>query len=91
MEDSRFLVPIYLANIVLLKYSKTTNSEKLVEEVVLERIVIKGFTKEDIVKRQQDKIFKKALLVTKLSDRQYFKFKSIELLSQHGCGVNDYY
>ena len=75
----------------MLKYSKTTNSEKLVEEVVLERIVIKGFTKEDIVKRQQDKIFKKALLVTKLSDRQYFKFKSIELLSQHGCGVNDYY
>ena len=91
MEDNRFLVPIYLANIVLLKYSKTTNSEKLVEEVVLERIVIKGFTKEDIINRQKNKIFKKALLITKLSDKQYFKFKSIELLSQHGCGVNDFY
>lgn len=91
MEDNRFLVPIYLANIILLKYSKTTNSEKLVEEVVLERIVIKGFTKEDIINKQKDKIFKKALLITKLSDKQYFKFKSIELLSQHGCGVNDFY
>lgn len=87
--ESKFLLPIYLTNIVLLKCEKKTNTEKVVEEVFLNKLLVKGFTIDDIVERRKEYIFKKALLLTKLSDSQYFKIKSIELLSQHGCGVMD--
>ena len=89
MEEQKHLIPIYLTNIVLFKYKSIGASPKLIEEVLLEKILVKGFSKDDISVRSKDYIFKKALLVTKLSSDCYFEIKSIELLSQHGCGVND--
>ena len=88
-QQGQFILPIYLTNITLLKCEKLSNNEKIIEEIVLEKFIVKGFTIPDIIARRTEDIFKKALFVTKLTGKQYFKIKSIELLSQHGCGVID--
>jgi hypothetical protein len=82
-------VPIYLANIVLLKKEKIGVNQKLIGEILLKNILVKGFTKKQIAKICEKEIFRKALYETKLGKDQYFEIKEIELLSQHGQGFKE--
>lgn len=75
------VVPIYYCN-VLVNIPKQKDNPV----ILLENLVLKGFTFDDILKRNEDKI-KKTLLDLKIKDAHIVK--RVFLRKQLGYGIND--
>lgn len=86
------LVPIYSANITLNRISVTgpnKKKQKFLDKIILSNQVVKGFSLIDIKKRKNNNLAYRANKIKKLGKDQFYKVVEIELLKQHGYGVND--
>lgn len=85
-------VPIYTANVRMQRFSVTgpkKNVLKAIDSVVIKSLVVKGFNIKSIVSNNLEKFIKKAQEIQKLQKNQKYVFGGIELLQQHGKGIND--
>lgn len=81
-------VPIYLADVTVQKIKKTFSENNVLEEKTLKKIIVKGFNFEDIIKRKKLSFIKDAF-PKGLNEREDIIIKKINLLSQHGFGVDE--
>lgn len=65
------------------------NVLKAIDSVVIKSLVVKGFNIKSIVSNNLEKFIKKAQEIQKLQKNQKYVFGGIELLQQHGKGIND--
>lgn len=78
-------VPIYMANVLIRIVEKTGKNSRETRLVKLQETIVKGFTLPDIAKRKQslaDKFVKNKF-------KETAKIVGIELISQHGYGIDD--
>ena len=81
-------VPIYLADVTLSLRKKEFGNVKIIKTKTLNKVFVKGFSFEDMIKRKieqwNENVFQK-----KINSKEYVFVEKINLLSQHGFGVND--
>ena len=81
-------VPIYLADVTLSLRKKEFGNVKIIKTKTLNKVFVKGFSFEDMIKRKieqwNENVFQK-----KINSKEYVFVEKINLLSQHGFGVNE--
>ena len=81
-------VPIYLADVTLSLRKKEFGNVKIIKTKTLNKVFVKGFSFEDMIKRKieqwNENVFQK-----KINSKEYVFVEKINLLSQHGFGVDD--
>ena len=81
-------VPIYLADVTLSLRKKEFGSVKIIKTKTLNKVFVKGFNFEDMIKRKikrwSENVFQK-----NINSKEYIFVEKINLLSQHGFGVNE--
>ena len=81
-------VPIYLADVTLSLRKKEFGNVKIIKTKTLNKVFVKGFSFEDMIKRKieqwNENVFQK-----KINSKEYIFVEKINLLSQHGFGVNE--
>lgn len=81
-------VPIYTADVTLVPCKRNSNNIVRRKPITLKNIVVKGFTSGDIFKRNYQRFFNQ-LFKTKTSRKDVFiELENIDLLCQHGFGIN---
>jgi hypothetical protein len=81
----KFNVPIYIANITLEIKEKTGRVTTVSRKRKINDVIIKGYSIPDMIRRKKE-TFKKNL---NLNAKESIGEIEIELLSQHGYGVDD--
>ena len=81
-------VPIYLADVTLSLRKKEFGNVKIIKTKTLNKVFVKGFSFEDMIKRKieqwSENVFQK-----KINSKEYVFVEKINLLSQHGFGVDE--
>lgn len=81
-------VPIYLADVTLSLRKKEFGSVKIIKTKTLNKVFVKGFNFEDMIKRKikrwSENVFQK-----NINSKEYVFVEKINLLSQHGFGVDE--
>ncbi len=80
-------VPIYLSNITVQKVKKNHFGIEVLEEKILKKVIVKGFDFKDIIKRKKEK-FSREAFPKGLNNKELMVVKKIDLISQHGFGVD---
>lgn len=84
MQNARHTVPIYLINVLVSVYEKNV----FLYSTIVEKVLMKGFGKKDILENKMPLILKRTTDERKFNKAHTIKIKDIQLLSQHGFGIN---
>ena len=83
---NKMLVPIYLADVLIGKYKVSGKSKTKIDEVIKQKVLVKGFTIQDCINRRGNRILNEIRLKEK---GIVLEIENLTLISQHGLGVND--
>ena len=83
---NKMLVPIYLADVLIGKYKVSGKSKTKIDEVIKQKVLVKGFTIQDCINRRGNRILNE---ITSKEKNVVLEIENLTLISQHGLGVND--
>ena len=83
---NKMLVPIYLADVLIGKYKVSRKSKTKIDEVIKQKVLVKGFTIKDCINRRGNRILNE---ISSKEKGVVLKVEDLILVSQHGLGVND--
>ena len=83
---NKMLVPIYLADVLIGKYKVSGKSKTKIDEVIKQKVLVKGFTIKDCINRRRNRILNE---ITSKEKGIVLEIENLTLISQHGLGVND--
>ena len=81
-------VPIYLADVTLSLRKKEFGSVKIIKTKTLNKVFVKGFNFDDMIKRKM-KRWSENVFQKNINSKEYIFVEKINLLSQHGFGVDE--
>lgn len=81
----KFNVPIYVANLTIDIKEKSGRISTVTKKKKIKDVVIKGFSIQDMINRKKDDYSRNL----NLSPKESISNIEIELLKQHGYGIDD--